>query len=52
MGTLGFPSVVRLRPPLSKKSFPVGRVGEKYASREVGKSKKKKIKNKKKKMKR
>ena len=27
---------IKLRPPLSKKSFPVGRVGKKTASREVG----------------
>ena len=32
----GNPVGWRLRPPLSKKSFPVGRMGEKTDSREVG----------------
>ena len=30
------PGCITLRPPLSKKLFPVGRVGKKKASREVG----------------
>ena len=30
------PGVLNVRPPLSKKSFPVGRVGKRTASREVG----------------
>ena len=33
---MGVSGMCTLRPPLSKKSFPVGRVGKKTASREAG----------------